>query len=107
MVPNVVRIECWIVGSYDPTPHVISTVLQLYSGSFLLCFPLFALFFLCFFACFLCFAWFLYFLYFFSRPYQQLTDPTYEPCNVANVYVPSPAYRSYLRTVKFSSCLRS
>jgi len=49
----VVRIECWLVGSYDSTSYSTSTVLWLYSGSFLPCFPLFLLCFLCFFLFFL------------------------------------------------------
>jgi len=85
----VVRIECWFVGSYDPTSHGTSTVLRLCSCLLLLCFPLFALFFLC----FHCFnACFLYFLCFFSwfLCISSIFSPTYRVC------VPSPADRSYL-----------
>jgi len=82
----VVRIECWFVGSYDPTSHNISIVLRLYSGSFLLCFHLFFLCFLCF------FSWFLRFSSIFSVFFSL--NSINNPC----VYDLLPAYRSYLKT---------
>jgi len=68
LIDIVVRIECWLVGSYNSTSYSTLTVLRLYPGSSLPCFPLFPLFFAVFllFSLFFCLVslFFLYFLCF-------------------------------------------
>ena len=105
-----VRIECWLVGSYDPTSHNTSTMLRLYTSSFLLCF-------LCFFALFPLF--YAVFPLFFSS--LLLSSSVFPLLSLFLCLVPlfflyflylflstlSTTYGSYLRTVLRSSCLRS
>ena len=116
LLSNVARIECWLVGSYNSMSHSTSTVLRLYSGSFLLHFSLFPLFFdvfpLFFFAYFLCFSSIFsifllgssIFSVYLSQLYQQATDPTYEQCYVPRVYVPSSADRFYVGSRSWLCC---
>jgi len=109
---SVLRIECWFIGSYDPTSHGTSSVLWLYLGLFLLCFSsIFSAFLLisCFFAWFLCFSTiFCFFLSTISTTYHSYFQIMLRPtCLRSFTSLPIQLKNSNLTTLlKYNKQLR-
>jgi len=106
---KVVRNESQHVGSHNLTCHNISIVLRSYLRTVfsLFCSVSFVFFVFCHFSSvFLCFiAWFLYFLS--NISVFMLGSPVFLYFPYIFLSILSTTYRSYLRTVLCSSCLRS